>query len=156
MSGMRVVLYMTDEFEVEATLVFDGTWHGIPDWTTIRHYNSDSRTVTQEQLLEHARREALKVCDEYGTELPQIDPEDVPVDVRPLVAHANILGVGDDPSRDAIVEAVGKEYLDLARADLRNHREALRTWLATEPREGNDRAKYAALDWMVRALGVLL
>jgi hypothetical protein len=107
-------------------------------------------------LLEHARREALKVCDEYGTELPQIDPEDVPVDVRPLVAHANILGVGDDPSRDAIVEAVGKEYLDLARADLRNHREALRTWLATEPREGNDRAKYAALDWMVRALGVLL
>jgi hypothetical protein len=112
--------------------------------------------MTKEQLLEQARREALRVCDEYGSELPQIDPNDVPPDVRSLVPHANILGVGDDPVRGEIVEAVGKEYLDLARAELQSHRHAVRTWLATEPPEGKDKAKYAAFDWMVRALGILL
>jgi hypothetical protein len=104
------------------------------------------RAVTVEQLREHARREALKVCD----------PEDVRVDVQPLVAHANILGVGDEPLPGETVEAVVEEYLDLARADLRNHRDALHAWLGSEPRDGKYRKKYAALDWMVRALGILL
>ena len=39
--GIQVLLYMMDEFEVYGTLVFEGVWLGIPDFSTIRHYNSD-------------------------------------------------------------------------------------------------------------------
>ncbi len=39
--GMKVLLYMTDEFEVCGTLVFEEIWLGIPDFSTIRYYNSD-------------------------------------------------------------------------------------------------------------------
>ena len=35
--GLRVILYMTDEFEVEGALVFDGIWRGIPVWSTIKY-----------------------------------------------------------------------------------------------------------------------
>ena len=38
--GMRVILYMTDELEVEATLEWDEVhqrWLGCPDWDTIHH-----------------------------------------------------------------------------------------------------------------------
>ena len=38
--GMRVLLYMTDELEVEATLEYDGVykrWLGRADWSTIRY-----------------------------------------------------------------------------------------------------------------------
>ena len=37
-SGLRVVLYQPGELEVEATLVFDRGWLGIPDWNTIKYY----------------------------------------------------------------------------------------------------------------------
>lgn len=39
--GMKVLLYMTDEFEVCGTLVFEEIWLGIPDFGTIRYYNPD-------------------------------------------------------------------------------------------------------------------
>jgi hypothetical protein len=39
--GMRVLLYMKDEFEVYGTLVFEDIWLGIPDFSTIRYYNQD-------------------------------------------------------------------------------------------------------------------
>ncbi len=39
--GMRVLLYMPDEFEVYGTLVFEGIWLGIPDFSTIKYYNPD-------------------------------------------------------------------------------------------------------------------
>ena len=39
--GMRVLLYMKDEFEVYGTLVFEDIWLGIPDFGTIRYYNLD-------------------------------------------------------------------------------------------------------------------
>ena len=38
--GMRVLLYMTDELEVEATLEYDNEhkiWLGRADWSTIRY-----------------------------------------------------------------------------------------------------------------------
>jgi hypothetical protein len=39
--NLRVLLYMTDEFEVEANVVFaDKIWRGIPDWSTIRYLDS--------------------------------------------------------------------------------------------------------------------
>jgi hypothetical protein len=33
--GLRVMLYMTDEFDVEAVLCFDRIWLGVPDYTTL-------------------------------------------------------------------------------------------------------------------------
>jgi len=39
--GMKVVFYMSGEFEVHGTLVFEGIWKGIPDWNTIRYENPD-------------------------------------------------------------------------------------------------------------------
>jgi len=39
--GMRVLLYMMDEFEVYGILVFEGIWMGIPDFSTIKYYNQD-------------------------------------------------------------------------------------------------------------------
>jgi hypothetical protein len=32
---------MPAEFEVEATLVFEEIWMGVPDWTTIRYLTQD-------------------------------------------------------------------------------------------------------------------
>jgi hypothetical protein len=40
--GLKVILYMTGEFEVHGTLVFDGgIWNGIPEWETIRYENPE-------------------------------------------------------------------------------------------------------------------
>ena len=39
--GLRVIIYMTDELEMEATLEYDaeqGAWMAIPDDSTIKHY----------------------------------------------------------------------------------------------------------------------
>jgi hypothetical protein len=38
---MRVLLYTPDDFEVYGTLVFEGIWMGIPDFSTIKYYNQD-------------------------------------------------------------------------------------------------------------------
>lgn len=37
-SGLRVVLYTPEEFELEATLEFAEGWVGVPDFSTIRYY----------------------------------------------------------------------------------------------------------------------
>jgi hypothetical protein len=37
--GMLVILYMPGDFEVSGTLVFEGIWMGIPDWSSIRYEN---------------------------------------------------------------------------------------------------------------------
>ena len=34
--GMRVMLNVQDEFEIECTLVFDGIWRGVPDMSTLK------------------------------------------------------------------------------------------------------------------------
>ena len=47
LEGMRVILYMTAEFEVQATLVFEKIWMGIPDWSTI-HYLTPDDTPTRD------------------------------------------------------------------------------------------------------------
>jgi hypothetical protein len=38
--GTRVVLYVPDDFEVEAVLTFDKAWRGIPDLSTIRYFDA--------------------------------------------------------------------------------------------------------------------
>jgi hypothetical protein len=38
--GMDVRLYMEDEFEVEAILVFERVWLAIPRYSTLRHRKS--------------------------------------------------------------------------------------------------------------------
>ena len=35
--GMKVILYVPDELDVEATLVFDEIWLAIPDYATLRY-----------------------------------------------------------------------------------------------------------------------
>jgi hypothetical protein len=46
---LDVVLDMRGEFEVIGKLVFDeGTWKGIPDWSTIRYH--DTTDVTDSDL----------------------------------------------------------------------------------------------------------
>jgi hypothetical protein len=43
--GMDVILDVRDEFEVIGKLVFDeGIWKGIPDWSTVRHYDDIDST----------------------------------------------------------------------------------------------------------------
>jgi hypothetical protein len=37
LDGARVLLYVPDDLEVEANLVFDRAWLGVPDYTTIRY-----------------------------------------------------------------------------------------------------------------------
>ncbi|MCI0712904.1 MAG: hypothetical protein L0154_22295 [Chloroflexi bacterium] len=38
--GMVVMLYMSNEFEVEGMLVFDEVWRAIPDYKTIRYLDN--------------------------------------------------------------------------------------------------------------------
>jgi hypothetical protein len=40
-NGARILLYMTNEFEVEAILVFDKIWMAAPDWKTLRYLPAD-------------------------------------------------------------------------------------------------------------------
>ena len=40
--GMRVLLYVEDEFEVEGTLIFDKVWRAIPDYATLRYLNEEA------------------------------------------------------------------------------------------------------------------
>jgi len=40
--GLRVLLYVPDEFEVEGTLVFDRIWLAVPDLTTLHHLDPSS------------------------------------------------------------------------------------------------------------------
>ena len=35
--GAQVILYVPGDFEVRGTLLFEGIWMGVPDWSTIRH-----------------------------------------------------------------------------------------------------------------------
>jgi hypothetical protein len=37
-AGRKVTLYCED-FEVPGKLVFDGIWHGVPDWSSIKYYD---------------------------------------------------------------------------------------------------------------------
>jgi hypothetical protein len=39
--GMKVLLYVPDEFEVVGTLVFDRVWRAMPDWTTLHYYDEE-------------------------------------------------------------------------------------------------------------------
>lgn len=42
--GLAVILYMTDEFEVNGTLIFDqNIWKGIPDWSSIKYLGPTDR-----------------------------------------------------------------------------------------------------------------
>ncbi len=34
--GMRVILHMNEDFEVEGTLLFDGVWVAVPDFATLQ------------------------------------------------------------------------------------------------------------------------
>ena len=38
-----VLLYMTDEFEVEGTLVFDRVWNAIPNYATLHYINPEDQ-----------------------------------------------------------------------------------------------------------------
>jgi hypothetical protein len=38
-AGLKVMLYVTDDFEVEGTLVFEQVWRAVPDLSTIRYYD---------------------------------------------------------------------------------------------------------------------
>ena len=87
-------------------------------------------------------------------DLPQVDPNDVPTDLRALVPHANILGVGDDPLRGLIVRAVGQEYLDLALSNGSRPPKAIARLAGRRAADRKYRKQYAVLDWMLRALGV--
>lgn len=60
--GMKVILYTTDEFEVQATLIFDQIWLGVPDWDTI-HYYKTKNNVTKEHLTELFHRALVAAAD---------------------------------------------------------------------------------------------
>jgi hypothetical protein len=40
-AGMQAIFYAPGEFEVHGTLVFEGIWIGIPDWSTILYEGSE-------------------------------------------------------------------------------------------------------------------
>jgi hypothetical protein len=35
--GLKVILYMPNDFEVVGTITFDKIWMGVPDWSTVRY-----------------------------------------------------------------------------------------------------------------------
>ena len=41
--GLRVLLYMEDDFEVEGTLSFDGVWFAAPDLGTLHHLSVEDK-----------------------------------------------------------------------------------------------------------------
>ena len=39
--GAQVTLYVPQDFEVRATLIFDRVWMGVPDWSTLVRLDSE-------------------------------------------------------------------------------------------------------------------
>src|SRR5215211_302909 len=79
-----------------------------------------SKTVTTQTngangLMTTARRISEERRAEVGLSMPALNPDNVPPSVRPLLKHAEILGIGDDVVRGNVFDEVSTQYLDVVR-----------------------------------------
>jgi hypothetical protein len=105
-------------------------------------------------LLAEARRSAQLILERYGIVMPPLDPSAVPEDVRPLLPHAEILGIGDDGARGEIFEEVSADYLALVRRVIRNSNAFKQWYLAAEETPKRHSPEVAAIGWMLRGLDI--
>jgi hypothetical protein len=64
-----------------------------------------------ESTIQRARETSERIRMREDVPCLSLDSAAVPALLRPLVPHAEILGVGDDPVRGEIVEELEPEYL---------------------------------------------
>jgi hypothetical protein len=89
----------------------------------------EGEQVTETPTREVPRQVAESIAGAAGIRLPVLNSSVVPAELRALVPHAEILGVGDDPVREEIVEALPPEYLRTVSRDVGQCVEALDAWL---------------------------
>ena len=97
-------------------------------------------------LIDRARNVASAHRHSAGIPSIEIDEALLPIGLRHLACHAAILGVGDDPVRDAIVAGVPAVYMVGVVASVSTVRSELLQWLGeASPPYSDEWAAFASL-----------
>ncbi|WP_106398912.1 hypothetical protein [Actinocorallia populi] len=105
-------------------------------------------------LVAAARRVADRHRAETGIDALRLRPSAVPSFVTALLPYAEILGVGDDGTRDSIFAEVPPAFLNLVR-DAIGHAPGLFDWYRqAETTKARNTPEVAAIGWMLRGLNL--
>jgi len=114
--------------------------------------NSQSSNV--DELIATAKHVSEKMRAEVGIIMPTLNSARVPPAIRPLLQHAEILGVGDDGTRDEIFETVPREYLDIVTDAIAACPEVFDWSRKSEATEAKHLPEVAAIGWMLLGLNL--
>jgi hypothetical protein len=106
------------------------------------------------ELITMARRVSEKKRAEVGIVMPALNPANVPPAIRPLLQHAEILGIGDDGTRDEIFEAVPSEYLGIVEDAIAESPELFDWYRESETTDAKHSPEVAAIGWMLFGLNL--
>jgi hypothetical protein len=112
-----------------------------------RDRNAESLTLTARRISEGKR-------SGVGIRMLALDAAKVPPFLRPLLQHAEILGVGDDGTRGEIFGAVPHEYLELAKEVIRGCPGLFDWYRAAEKTDAKHSPEVAAIGWMLLGLNL--
>jgi hypothetical protein len=106
------------------------------------------------ELITMARRVSEQKRAEAGIVMPALNPANVPHAIRPLLQHAEILGIGDDRTRGKIFDLVSSEYIDSVKQDIAACPELGDWYLQSEATRSKHLPEVAAIGWMLIGLNV--
>ena len=106
------------------------------------------------ELNTMARRVSQTKCVEAGVVIPVLNPANVPPAIRPLLQHAEVLGIGDDRTRGKIFDLVSSEYIDSVKQEIAACPELGDWYLQSETTDRKHLPEVAAIGWMLIGLTV--
>ncbi len=106
-------------------------------------------------LTQEARKISERICATVGIDLPQLSQTNVPLAVRPILEHAEILGIGDDGAREEIFQSVPQAYLDLVKVAI-SETNGFFAWYdnAEKSLVKKDTPEVIAIGWMLFGLNL--
>lgn len=104
------------------------------------------------EIILKAKGIAEKERAEARIVMPSLDPANVPLAIRPLLQYAEILGVGDDPTRGKIFDKVPSEYIDIVKQAIAACPEVYEWSQHSETTESRNEPEVAAIGWMLIGL----
>ena len=107
-----------------------------------------------ENLTATAKRLSQEICIKEGVVIPKLDLASVPYSIRPLLRHAEILGIGDDVARCKLFEVISKEYLRIVINMIKQCPEIYDWCQKSEATEAKHLPEVAAIGWMLIGLNL--
>ena len=105
-------------------------------------------------LMTTARRISEERRAEVGLSMPALNPDNVPPSVRPLLKHAEILGIGDDVVRGNVFDEVSTQYLDVVRGAISEIPGFFDWYREAETTDAKHSPEVAAIGWMLFGLNL--